>query len=255
MDVSAVQAVASVSPNSGTGAVLPRLAQSGFLANDPFAAYLLTLSDAASIAQAAITGQTGTQTAVNKPASNRQAQAAAAPPLAQAASVPAAASSLSAAGVLAYATALALGTAAPDTSAAAATGVPAAGSAAADTPAASVGSTANAEITADAVAAAATAVAPGAAETSPLEDAGSLATDATAKYLGGGILGLAGTISRDPAELDAIPAVSGVLATPALAANTYSNPQNRAFGQAVAQPSPLVAAAGQAGAPSLDLLG
>ena len=86
-----------------------------------------------------------------------------------------------------------------------------------------------------------------------LADPSALATDATAKYLGAGFLGLpAAPGILATAQPEGVPAVDGVQATPALAGNTYSNPQDRAFGQSaahLAQTAPMVEV------PELDLEG
>jgi hypothetical protein len=64
----------------------------------------------------------------------------------------------------------------------------------------------------------------------------SVATDATAKYMGAGAMGLPDrAMSAYLAIQNAIPAVGGVLAASAMAANTSSNPQNGTPGRAQSQ--------------------
>ncbi len=88
-------------------------------------------------------------------------------------------------------------------------------------------------------------------------DPSGLATDATAKYLGAGFIGLPAVPGAQAAALpEGVPAVDGVLAAPSLAGNTYSNPHDRAFGQSAAhqaQSAPM--APTPAEAPELDLEG
>ncbi|MDR3669931.1 MAG: hypothetical protein P4L36_03750 [Holophaga sp.] len=88
------------------------------------------------------------------------------------------------------------------------------------------------------------------------QDAAGLGADATAKYLGAGFMGLpAGPVNAKLADAtEAVPAVVGVPATTNLAANTYSNPHERSFGQAgAALTGPMAPAALSAEGPDLDL--
>jgi len=109
---------------------------------------------------------------------------------------------------------------------------------------------------ADAVSAALAAANAAAGVPAPPDPSG-LATDATAKYLGAGFIGLPPVPGAQAAALpEGVPAVDGVLATPSLAGNTYSNPHDRAFGQSAAhqaQSAPM--APTPAEAPELDLEG
>jgi hypothetical protein len=86
---------------------------------------------------------------------------------------------------------------------------------------------------------------PGPAPASPAPEAApdpnSLATDATAKYMGAGTLSPAGAAApaAPGASAEAVAGVEDLPAVHALAANTYSNPHDRNFGQTAAHPSPL----------------
>jgi len=103
---------------------------------------------------------------------------------------------------------------------------------------------------ADAVSAALAAANAAAGSPAP-PDSSALATDATAKYLGAGFIGLPPVPgAQATSQTEGVPAVDGVLATPSLAGNTYSNPHDRAFGQSAAH---LAQSAPTAPAEALEL--
>ena len=88
-------------------------------------------------------------------------------------------------------------------------------------------------------------------------DGASLGGDAVARYLGGGFLGPGSGPHSDPLHPRPSPDVAPVPAANFLAANTYSNPHELAFGQTAAgHPEPLGAVAPASGedAPGLNLL-
>jgi len=49
------------------------------------------------------------------------------------------------------------------------------------------------------------------------------------------LAGAGGNLAQGPPPQDVIPAINGVVGAQPMAANTYSNPQERAFGQGGAQ--------------------
>ena len=61
-----------------------------------------------------------------------------------------------------------------------------------------------------------------------------LAQDAIANYLGGGFLGQPAVLAAGRPTSEALPDVEAVLPASSVAANTYSNPHDRAFGQSAA---------------------
>jgi len=65
-------------------------------------------------------------------------------------------------------------------------------------------------------------------------DQAGLAQEAIANYLGGGFLGQPAAPAAGRPTSEAIPDVDDVLPAPPVAANTYSNPHDRAFGQSAA---------------------
>jgi hypothetical protein len=92
-----------------------------------------------------------------------------------------------------------------------------------------------------------------AAAPAPVQDAAGLGADATAKYLGAGFMGPPAGPVNTPAS-DQPEAVLAVPTTAALAANTYSNPQERSYGQAgAALSSPMVPPPSAAEGPELDM--
>jgi hypothetical protein len=261
-----VQSASSLSQASELAATLPRLSQSSFLADDPFAAYLLSLSDAASLAMAAITGRNATPAAASPAAgaapspgealtaSARQGHPVSAALRAAAALVasPAATSTEDSVLSAVYAANLPATVGAPLAGAS-----DAAGAAVATTPddantlpavqvsADAATATALAAESAPAATADQTVSVPGAGE--PLDPAGT-ATDATAKFMGGGILSASASFGSGPAKPEeVIPAVNQVLASTPMAANTYGRPLGRGFAQPLATrpvaPAPVPAIA------------
>jgi len=241
-----------------------------FQANDPFAAYLLSLSDPAAIAEAALTGLasstaasssaattanlgkalaatagtgTGTGTDLASAVTLAAALVRQVPALSSPAAVPDAATSAAATDTSALLLAAAqapeaqAGTLQAEQTAAASANANA-DAAAADTAARVQADAAAAQNAANAAPAAATTTALAAvlaADTGGVEP-WSQAVDATAKFMGAGVMaqmadgtGGLGAGAQPPQEV--IPAVNGVNAAPPMAANTYSNPQERAFGQ------------------------
>jgi hypothetical protein len=85
------------------------------------------------------------------------------------------------------------------------------------------------------------------------------ATDATAKFMGAGALAQVGDAGLGQAGLasqEVIPAVNQIGSARPMAANTYSNPQERAFGQSAATPNFVnIPAASPLESPRLDITG
>jgi len=240
-------------------ASMPGATPSGTSAIDPFEAYLLSLSDAASLVQAAITGQVTVPkgagpTRATPPADATATAAAATPRRADPATVArAAAAAIATATVVSDAMAGDDAPDAADLTEAAGPDAAAAAQVAGSTP----GQNALAqELTTDAIGAVNGGNPLSAGPLAAGPDPSSLATDATAKYMGAGFLGPAIGLSLDTASaLEAIPAVNGVVGMYALAANTYSNPQGRAFAQPFGVNPPLVPAANGPDGATLDLIG
>jgi len=256
-------------------ASLPRQDLTQFQADDPFSAYLLSLSDPAAIAQAALanlasstsaattattaanlsrllaagsgTAGTSTASAVTLAASLiRQLPGMASADSALAATAQAAANPPGLDATAALLAAAQAPSAQTDTSAADAASVLAAQQAQtdaqdADAAAQAAAAQAAAQNAAAAAPAAATSTAVAAvlAADTPGVDIWSNATDATAKFMGAGALaqlaGAGGNLAQGPPPQDVIPAINGVVGAQPMAANTYSNPQERAFGQGGAQ--------------------
>jgi len=263
---------------SGYLAALPRLTQSSFLTGDPFEAYLLSLTDPAAQALAALQRAAIAPAAAPAGSAARSAvltalvAGAVSPGLGAASQGQAAASPFNpgpAAAALAaapgQASALAASTALPLAQAAPAAGVEADAQARSQAAQTAADADRNAERAADAITAANAAAVASLAAANALRasaaasDAASglpaLATDATAKFMGGGAMGRPEAVLSGYQEIQgAIPAVSGVLATSAMAANTSSNPQGRAFGRTAAHlPALAVPAPGAGESPGLDL--
>jgi hypothetical protein len=255
---------------------LPKLSLPTYQAEDPFNAYLLSLSDPAAIAEAAAsrlaaTGAGGngtTNAALRALAGTGTGANALAAAVAQAlgltgqangeGSITGAATALSstvlattggdALTALAGTQALEAANAATDTTTAAAGSTYATG-AAADAEQSDAAARAQADAQAAALAAqnatatpaAVAAVAAVLAEATGVTRADSdRATDSTAKFMGAGALAQVGDAGLGQAGLaaqDAIPALNGIGAARPMAANTYSNPQERAFGQTTARPT------------------
>jgi hypothetical protein len=287
-------------------ATLPKLSQVAYLAQDPFGAYLLSLSDPAAEALAAITNTTGNGNAATSNGAGAQASAETAAILAAGTALaanpepaaepatyaPAVATAAQAAGIpaeAAQALAGAAGTSAADTgtgfadteSAAAEDAARAArdGNATAlDTDAQerqaalnSANATQANDLAANAIAAGTATAAADAANRSAMagavvgdqvsRDAGGLATDATAKYMGAGAMNIQAG-GADPVRALAayqaaqmeIPAVNRLNAAPALAA--YSgNAQSQAFAQnPAAQTTTFIPAAHRAEGARIDLI-
>jgi hypothetical protein len=247
------------------------LSQPGFLTGDPFAAYLLSLSDAATQALAAVDGRDAAA-----PDAANAALAAAARTATAARIAAAAAASTAAAATAAHPASP--GPAAATPASAAIGPAPAQASAVQDTatsellevatdanPAAPAQAGATApptapladETAADAAAAAGAAVAASAASPAA-QDAGVLGSDATAKYLGGGSLGQASGLRPEPAKgEETIPAVNGISSVPAMATSTSGNPRARTSTRFnVAAPATLsgVTAAGGTEGAQFDLI-
>lgn len=252
-------------------ASLPRQDLTQFQADDPFSAYLLSLSDPAAIAQAALanlasstsaattattaanlsrllaagsgTAGTSTASAVTLAASLiRQLPGMASADSALAATAQAAANPPGLDATAALLAAAQAPSAQTDTSAADAASVLAAQQAqtdAQDADAAAQAAAAQNAAAATPAAATSTAVAAVLAADTPGVDIWSNATDATAKFMGAGALaqlaGAGGNLAQGPPPQDVIPAINGVVGAQPMAANTYSNPQERAFGQGGAQ--------------------
>jgi hypothetical protein len=253
---------------NGYLAALPRLTQPSFLTGDPFEAYLLSLTDPAAQALAALQRSAATPaaapagSAVSRSAVLKALVAGAASPGLGAASPfnpgPAAAAFAAAPGqaaIMAASTALPLAQAAPAAGSEADTQ---AQGRAADTAAAEAITAANAATDAITAAnaaavaslAAANALRAAAAASEVASGLPGLATDATAKFMGAGAMGQPAAVLSSYQEIQGvIPAVNGVLATSPMAANTSSNPQGRTFGRTAAHlPAP-----GASAGPELDL--
>jgi hypothetical protein len=253
-------------------------------ASDPFAAYLLSVSDAATLAQAAITGLPPAPNRAPTPLAQLAQPvlaAASAAPLWAVPGVPLRAdpATVARAAAAAIASATVGGDATDPTDEAAATAseaivsdavaalqpptdtnpADAAGAAAAQGAAATPGGNALAgELAGYAIPAANGGGLPAVLSAGQAgEDPSSLATDATAKYMGAGFLGPAVGLSLDQTTgMDDIPAVNGVLGVYALAANTYSNPQGQAFAPPAGAGNGFqVPAANAPEAATLDLIG
>jgi len=267
---------------------LPRLAQSSFRVEQPVAAELLALTDPEAIALAAITGGVPaspatqaapagtaalatdlaalidgvTAAAATPPAAAASAAIHAAPAPAVREALPAADDSAAAA-LAAAALSPAPASVAADGGAGALAALAQAGTAAQAAAATLADAVQAVVLAADAVAAAASVSAAPVATSAPsstTQPGGLVPEDlgvvATANYLGGGHMGQAGTpAAGDPALQDDIPAVGAAPPEEALAANTYSNPHERNFGQAAAHhPEAMPAPAVPAAAPEVDLL-
>jgi hypothetical protein len=272
----ATSAVSGSPAPFGFAASLPRLAQPGYLATDPFSAYLLSLTDPATQALDALTRS------VAAPAAAAIASRTAASPvltalLASAASagvaaVPANSPALPAPVVPANPGPAAASAALPlvQTEATEDAGTEPdalAGDAAAarDAAASSAQSSLNADRVADAIAAANAAAVASLAAIAALYasnaastvtgNSQSLATDATAKYMGAGAMGQPATdLSAYQVIQNAIPAVSGVLAASAMAANTSSNSSAQSFVQTAVRPPARIQVRPFAESSGLDLL-
>ena len=267
------RASGTASPFNGTAMVLPRLAQPGFLADDPFSAYLLSLSDPASQALAAVTraapatagaagkvglgavaaallgSVTGPAAEAGLPVNPGPAAAALA---AEPAQIPAQAAPAAASLPLVEDLPVAEAAAEPEAA------VQDAGTLSAEARAA--------ELADDAVTAAKAAVAAGNATLNTLLATGAaavvsagsagIATDATAKFMGAGAQAQpSASAAAYQAIQNAIPAVNGVQGASAMAANTSSNPQGRASVQAgVTRPVAMVPAVNPAGASMIDFM-
>jgi hypothetical protein len=240
---------------AGKAPAQPLLAQPGFLSAQPFAAYLLSLTDPAAQALAALS-RAVTAPAAAPSGTGLGAGVSAVTALLTTGAVPA----------LAAASPVAAREGAPERAATASAALPlvqAFPDAGTDTQASSAvnqaepvvqdaaereaeASAANAPQTANLAAAGVAANV--SAGTSPADavaaDSAELAVDATAKFMGAGVMAQpARALSAYQAIQDAIPAVNGVLAASAMAAYTSSNPEGRDFGQtAGAHPAPGVPA-------------
>jgi hypothetical protein len=270
MNVGAVgaQVLGSPSQTSGIASPLPLLSQPGFLTGDPFAAYLLSLSDAAAQALAAVDGRdaaapdaanaalaAAARTAIAAKAAAAAAASAAAHPAsagpAAASPAPASANPASQAAAAASPVQGALAGSATGLDASTEPGPEAAGQGAASAPASTLATEPAADVAA-AAGAAASAGGPAA------QDAGTLGTDATAKYLGGGFLGLASGLRPALAkDQETIPAVNGIASVPALATSTSGNSGARTFTRSSGRPPatlPVVPPAGAGEGPKLDFI-
>lgn len=269
MALQAVNAQASgkAAPIGGIAASLSRLSQPDFLANDPFAAYLLSLSDPAAQVLVALARSQSTPAV---PATSRAGSAASALLAGLVGSVPPATALIAGTAAAGISPSVLDGTAALAASVAASSPAqPSQAGALTDATAPTAEDTANADLTAAADARAAEAGAANDSQTARLADdaltaanattvagnaainafyaasaagavtqgSASQATDATAKFMGAGTMGLPDrALSAYLAIQDAIPAVNGVVGAAAMAAYTSSNPQNSAYAQAQRMP-------------------
>jgi hypothetical protein len=279
------QASGNAATIGGIAASLSRLSQPDFLANDTFAAYLLSLSDPAAQVLASLTRS---QSAPAVPAAVSPAGSAASAVLAGlSGSVPPATALIATAATSGPSPAVLDGAAALAASVAASSPAepPQAGAdALTDATAPTSADTANADLAAAADARTADANAANDSQTARLADdvltaanaatvagnaainafyaasaagavtqgSDSQATDATAKFMASGTMGLPDrSLSAYLAVQDAIPAVNGVVSAAAMAAYTSGNSQNDAYAQA--QPTPQVPAMNP-GAGSFDFV-
>jgi hypothetical protein len=242
-------------------ATLPRLSQPSFVASEPFEAYLLSLTDPASEALAAITRGAvypTPQTPAAAPASAGsviRGQVAAAllatatgpalGPVSTGNPAPAAAALAAAPGETAAAAAPALLSPAQ---------APGSGESAAQNPSPSPEPSAEATATAAAAATAATTATTTTTAIAAIQDEPGLAADATAKFMGGGTLGQSmAAPSTDQAVQEVIPAVSEVQSTAPMTANTSTNSRGRTLAQAPAVRQALKAPTPKPGGAGLDL--